>query len=55
MRKIAEISGKNGICKVYRDAEWNEWVVKPTWNEKASYHTWDKADALQTASVIVNG
>lgn len=40
-------------AKVYRDSEWNEYVVSFHKNGKmdlkASYHTSDKADAVDTA------
>jgi hypothetical protein len=40
-------------AKVHRDAEWNEYVVSffkgGKMDLKASYHTSDKADAIDTA------
>lgn len=40
-------------AKVYRDSEWNEYVVQfakdRNTNFKASYHTGDKADGIDTA------
>lgn len=55
MRKIAEFSWPNGNkTKVYRNAEWEEWVVKfynsqGVHMDASDYHTNDKQDALDTA------
>jgi hypothetical protein len=47
-------AGAVHTAKVYRDSEWNEWVVKFAANgvklEKADYHAGDKADAVDTAN-----
>lgn len=60
-RLIETISGPNGdrVAKVYRDAEWNEYVVRFTefWvnlPEASNHHTDDKLDALGTARHWVN-
>ena len=54
MRKIHEVTGPSGSAKVYRNAEWQEYVVKfyaveGVHLKSADYHTDDKADALKTA------
>jgi hypothetical protein len=57
-RKIAEFKQAPGhsdrVARVYRDAEWNEWVVRfDEWwcgLPEADYFTNDKQDALDTAS-----
>ncbi|QNO00834.1 hypothetical protein phiPsa397_171 [Pseudomonas phage phiPsa397] len=45
--------GITHTAKVYRDSEWNEWQVVFAKDRnvafKASYHTSDKADAVDTA------
>lgn len=45
------------VAKVYRDAEWNEYVVVfcalGVKQEGADYHTDDKEDAINTARVFV--
>ncbi|QNO00333.1 hypothetical protein QGX21_gp056 [Pseudomonas phage phiPsa315] len=47
-------AGTVHTAKVYRDSEWNEWQVQfardRNTNFKASYHTSDKADAVDTAN-----
>lgn len=40
----------NDSVKVYRDAEWQEYVVKV--NSEKRYHTDDKQDAIVTANII---
>ena len=42
----------NADVKVYRDAEWDEYVVKVKGKPEASYHTDDKQDALATANIM---
>lgn len=45
--------GQIHTAKVYRDSEWNEWQVVFAKDRntayKATYHTADKADAVDTA------
>lgn len=45
--------GVTHTAKVYRDSEWNEYVVQfakdRNTNFKASYHASEKADAVDTA------
>jgi hypothetical protein len=59
MRKVTSIEVKETGRKVsiYRNAEWNEWVVKfyvdGVHQVDADYHT-DKEDAYSTASNWVN-
>jgi len=48
MKKIATV----GLMKVYRDVEWNEYVVKHPTNPNAHYHTDDKDDAMDTAAAM---
>lgn len=50
MRKIAQF----GNVKVYRNVEWNEYVVKDSTDEATWYHTDCKEDALNTAQSIAN-
>lgn len=40
----------NDSVKVYRDTEWQEFVVKA--NGEKRYHTDDKQDAIDTANII---
>lgn len=47
MRKIHAV---NESVKVYRDSEWDEYVVKK--DGKAVYHSDDKEDAISTAAII---
>lgn len=55
MRKIAEFEWPNGNkTRVYRNVEWNEYVVKfynhqGVHMDASDYHTNDKQDALDTA------
>jgi hypothetical protein len=46
------------IVKIYRDTEWDEYVVRLFKNGieqvLASYHTDDKQDALDTAQAMIN-
>lgn len=42
----------NADVKVYRDAEYDEYVVKVKGKHNASYYTNDKQDALDTANLI---
>lgn len=42
----------NTDVKVYRDAEYDEYVVKVKGKPAASYHTDDKQDAINTANLI---
>lgn len=42
----------NADVKVYRDTEYDEYVVKVKGKPNASYHTDDKQDALTTADII---
>lgn len=45
-------------AKVYRDSEWQEWIVQfakdRNTNFKASYHASDKQDAMDTAKYHIN-
>jgi len=43
-------AGTVHTAKVYRDSEWNEWQVEFKGSPKATYHTGDKADAVDTAN-----
>lgn len=60
-RKIEQVDYKTArgtlhSTKVYRDPEWNEWVVYHYINgvkQDEGYHTSDKADALDTAVYII--
>lgn len=45
MRKIAQFNH----VRVYRDVEWNQYIVKDTPREATWYYTDDKQDALDTA------
>lgn len=60
MRKLIGIEIKANDRKVfiYRNAQWNEYVVKfyvaGVYQVDADYHTDDKADAYDTASNWVN-
>jgi hypothetical protein len=49
---ISVIKGTRDTVKVYRDRDWGEYVVIPAHKPKASYHTTDKDDALDTAAVM---
>lgn len=46
-------AGAEHTAKVYRDSEWNEWIVKFSANgvklTKADYHTDTKQDAIESA------
>lgn len=47
-------AGTIHTAKVYRDSDWNEWFVvfacAGVKLEKSTYHTGDKADAIDTAN-----
>ena len=51
------ISGNERCVKVYKDAEYGEFVcrlfINGVENATASYHTDDKLDALQTATLML--
>lgn len=51
-------AGTVHTAKVYRDSEWNEWQVVFAKDRntayKASYHTGDKADAVDTAKYHIH-
>ena len=50
MYKVKDMDGK---VKVYRNTEWNEWIVKVTGDTSWGwYYTDDKRDALDTAQTI---
>ena len=55
LRKIGEFQLTNGnYTKVYRNAEWNEYVVKfynhqCIYMDGSDYHTSDRQDAFDTA------
>jgi len=49
MKKILEKQG----FKLYRDSEWNEYVVKHPTNKNAHYHTDDKDDAIATMDRMI--
>lgn len=48
------------VVKVYRDSEWNEWVVihfaagERVGGSDGGYHTSDKADAINTAIATID-
>ena len=48
----------NRVSKVYRDSEWNEYVVEfyiaGVKQHGASYHTSDREDAMDTAGAHAN-
>ena len=48
MKLIAKI----GSVKIYRDSEWDEFVVKPSLREEEWYFTDDYQDAVDTATSI---
>ena len=60
MRKLTSIDNKNTNRKIsiYRNADYNEWVVRFYENDihltEADYHTDDSADAYDTANSWVN-
>jgi hypothetical protein len=60
LRRIAVATNVNytRTAKIYRDAVWEEYVVKFSIDGKkqvnADYHTDDKEDALDTASTYAN-
>lgn len=47
-RKIKQI----GAVSVYRDSEWDEYVVRIGGNPETDYFTDDKDDAFKTAEAI---
>jgi hypothetical protein len=50
MYKVKDLDGK---VKVYRNTQWNEWIVKVTGDKNGGwYYTDDKRDALDTAELI---
>lgn len=56
-RLIARIEDGNKVARVYRDTEWDEFVVK-FWvdgerREQADYYTNDRGDAISTAKYWV--
>lgn len=69
MKKIAEYTKHPRQVKVYRNSEWNEYIVKfyEYWEDfstmhcgyahltNADYHTDDKQDAIDTAKYHING
>lgn len=52
-KKIATYSNDGKTVHVYRDAEWNEFVVRIPGAPDADYFTPDKDDAISTAQTIV--
>lgn len=63
MRKLAEFIRKHKMVRVYRDREWNEYVVRfysfvgdCGWSrlDDAEYRTDDRSDAMGTARVWVD-
>lgn len=48
------------VVKVYRDSEWNEWVVihfingERVGGKDGGYHTSDKDDAINTAISLID-
>ena len=48
MKKIAQFAH----VRVYRDVEWNQYVVKDGPREATWYYSDDKEDALHTAQTI---
>jgi hypothetical protein len=51
MRKVKTVTCGKYSAIVYRNAEWNEYVVKWSWDDRSItwYHTDDKEDAIDTA------
>lgn len=49
-RKIKQI----GDVVVYRDAEWDEYIVRVGGDPKTDYFTDDKSDAVDTAQYLAN-
>ena len=54
LRKLETHTGPNGTAKLYRNAEFNEYVVKLSGNPDADYFTPDRDDATNTAILMVN-
>lgn len=53
-RLVKTISGRTGTAKVYRDAEYDEYIVKIVDQGSDSwYHTDDCDDAYKTARIMV--
>lgn len=59
LRKLTSFSSTSGqyrTATVYRDAEWDEYRVRfyreGVYQEGADYHTDDKQDAMDTASIF---
>ena len=54
LRKISQATCRTRVAKVYRDAEWDQYVVRFTVGTTrlpgADYFTHDKRDALETAA-----
>ena len=57
MRKIKEFQGTARTVKVYWSSEWKEYQCKVYEGGKHvdTYHTDDKADALQTSKTLAEG
>lgn len=55
-RLIQTVKNGDNVAKVYRDSEWEEYVVRFFTcgaEQGTGYHTNDKKDALSTAHVMV--
>lgn len=59
MQLIKTIKAGDALCKVYRDAEWQEYRVKlikhGVHQAGSDYHSDDKQDALDTAQRMLEG
>ncbi|MGC3025850.1 hypothetical protein ACPUER_11970 [Burkholderia sp. DN3021] len=51
---IRTLEGDLQTVKVYRDSEWNEYVVCVVGNPDADYFTNDRADAIATAELMAD-
>lgn len=52
-RKLKSVSNAGRVATVYRDPEWNEYVVKLRGRPGADYFTSDRGDAEATAKKMV--
>lgn len=53
-RKLIRTLEGTQTVKVYRDSEWDEYVVSVVGNPDADYHTNDRADAVATAELMAD-
>ena len=51
LNQVIEANEGNNVAKIYRDSEWNEFLVRLDTGE--TYHAESKADAVATANLML--